>query len=72
MRRSGTPGSSCSTMVEAMRAKYDPDKTLEAWEQVVASPPDHTGAGAIFKRARQHGWTAPAVRMHANLSGERQ
>jgi hypothetical protein len=38
-------------------SKYDEDKTIEAWEQVIASPPDRTGVGAIFAIARRHGWT---------------
>jgi hypothetical protein len=38
-------------------SKYDEDNTIEAWEQVIASPPDRTGAGAIFAIARRHGWT---------------
>jgi hypothetical protein len=37
--------------------KYDEDKALEAWEQVIASPPDRTGVGVIFTIARRHGWT---------------
>ena len=53
----GLPGSSCSTHGRRNASQVRSDKTLEAWEQIEASPPDHTGAGAIFKRARQHGWT---------------
>ena len=45
------------TWSKLCKSKYNQDKTLEAWEQVIASPPDHTGAGAIFKIARHHGWT---------------
>jgi hypothetical protein len=35
--------------------------SLEAWEQIEASPPDRTGAGAIFRRARAAGWTPRLV-----------
>jgi hypothetical protein len=42
-------------------SKYDAEKTVEAWEQIEASPPDRTGAGAIFKRARASGWTPRLV-----------
>jgi bifunctional DNA primase/polymerase-like protein/primase-like protein len=45
------------TWSKQCKAWYNQQKTLEAWEQVMGSPPDHTGAGAIFAIARRHGWT---------------
>ena len=60
------------TWSKRCKAKYDQDKTIEAWEQVMASPPDHTGAGAIFKHRTAARLDAPAVRMRAHLPGERQ
>jgi putative DNA primase/helicase len=38
------------------KAKYERHTTLERWEGIQSSPPDRTGAGAIFKIAREHGW----------------
>ena len=45
------------TWSKKCKSKYNQDNTLEAWEQVIASPPDRTGAGAIFTIARRYGWT---------------
>jgi hypothetical protein len=36
--------------------EYDPDKTIECWEQVQSCPPTRTGAEVIFRIARENGW----------------
>ncbi len=36
--------------------KYDSEETLQRWEEIQGSPPNRTGAGKIFKMAREHGW----------------
>jgi Primase C terminal 2 (PriCT-2) len=33
-----------------------PAEDRKCWEQIKGSPPDRTGAGKIFKIAREHGW----------------
>jgi putative DNA primase/helicase len=37
--------------------KYDKHETRSRWEHFKGSPPDRTGAHAIFKLARSYGWT---------------
>jgi Bifunctional DNA primase/polymerase, N-terminal/Primase C terminal 2 (PriCT-2) len=36
--------------------KYDPHTTRERWQEIMGSPPDRTGAGKLFKLARENGW----------------
>jgi hypothetical protein len=38
-------------------SKYDAENTIEAWEQIQASPPTRTGAGVLRRLAQEHGWT---------------
>ena len=49
--------------------KYDPDNTIEAWEQVTASPPDRTGVGGDIQARAPARLDAKAVRMRAHLRG---
>jgi Bifunctional DNA primase/polymerase, N-terminal/Primase C terminal 2 (PriCT-2) len=37
--------------------KYDPEITKQRWGEIEGSPPDRTGAGKLFKIARENGWT---------------
>jgi Bifunctional DNA primase/polymerase, N-terminal/Primase C terminal 2 (PriCT-2) len=37
-------------------SKYDPDTTLERWEEIQGCPPTRTGVEKIFSMAREHGW----------------
>jgi Bifunctional DNA primase/polymerase, N-terminal/Primase C terminal 2 (PriCT-2) len=36
--------------------KYDPAYTRQRWEEIKSSPPNRTGVGRLFKRARANGW----------------
>jgi hypothetical protein len=40
----------------ARSSKYDAVTTDERWFEISGSPPDRTGAGKIYKAAREHGW----------------
>jgi hypothetical protein len=40
-----------------LSGKYNESYTRQRWQEIKGSPPDRTGAGKIFKLARENGWT---------------